>query len=176
MNPLQDSELPMPDQPSGTPQHIAPVDPQPAQPAGGSEEVQPRRYTVHPPTALYITRRRFEELVAEAVDEVPEELWKFVQNVAVTVEEWPTRRQIESTGVPPGSTLLGLYEGVPLTVRTTHYGLVPPDRITIFRGPILRVCPPDEDAIRSQVRRTVLHEIAHHFGISDQRLIEIGAY
>ncbi len=93
MNPLQDPELPMPDQTPGTPQHIAPVDPQPAnpqpaQPAGGSEEVQPRRYTVHPPTALYITRRRFEELVAEAVDEVPEELWKFVENVAVTVEEW----------------------------------------------------------------------------------------
>jgi predicted Zn-dependent protease with MMP-like domain len=92
------------------------------------------------------------------------------------VEEWPTRRQIESTGVPRGSTLLGLYEGVPLTVRTSHYGLVPPDKITIFRGPILRHCPASEDAIRSQVRQTVLHEIAHHFGISDQRLIELGAY
>ena len=76
----------------------------------------------------------------------------------------------------PGSLLLGLYEGVPLTKRSSHYGLVPPDKITIFRGPILRVTPLDEGAIRAQVRRTVLHEIAHHFGISDERLLEIGAY
>ncbi|MBK8049089.1 MAG: metallopeptidase family protein [Anaerolineales bacterium] len=68
------------------------------------------------------------------------------------------------------------YEGVPRTVRTSTYGLVAPDKITIFRGPILRVTPPGEDAIRAQVRQTVLHEIAHHFGISDQRLVELGAY
>jgi predicted Zn-dependent protease with MMP-like domain len=128
------------------------------------------------PPPFYVSRHRFEELVAEAMAEIPDELWNFIQNVVVTVEEWPTRRQIESTDAPPGSTLLGLYEGVPLTVRTSHYGLVPPDKITIFRGPILRHCPPDEDAIRSQVRQTVLHEIAHHFGISDQRLLELGAY
>ena len=127
-------------------------------------------------TPFYVTRHRFEELVAEAMAEIPDRLWNFIENVVVTVEEWPTRRQIESTGTPLGNTLLGLYEGVPLTVRTSHYGLVPPDKITIFRGPILRYCPPDEDAIRSQVRQTVLHEIAHHFGISDQRLIELGAY
>jgi predicted Zn-dependent protease with MMP-like domain len=130
--------------------------------------------TPQPP--FYVSRRRFEELVAEAMAEIPDQLWNFIENVVVTVEEWPTRRQIESTGVAPGSTLLGLYEGVPLTVRTSHYGLAPPDKITIFRGPILRFCPPDEDAVRSQVRQTVLHEIAHHFGISDQRLIELGAY
>jgi predicted Zn-dependent protease with MMP-like domain len=70
-----------------------------------------------------------------------------------------------------------LYEGVPLTGRSRYYGMVPPDKITIFRGTILRVCPPgDEDAIRAQVRRTVLHEVAHHFGIDDDRLHEIGAY
>jgi predicted Zn-dependent protease with MMP-like domain len=76
-----------------------------------------------------------------------------------------------------GQLLLGLYEGVPLTERGQYYGLTPPDKITIFRQPILQVCPPgDEDAIRQQVRRTVLHEIAHHFGISDERLWELGAY
>lgn len=129
-----------------------------------------------PTPPFYISRRRFEELVSEALESIPERLWRFIENIVVTVEEWPSRRQIESTGVPPGSTLLGLYEGVPLTVRTSHYGLVPPDKITIFRGPILHFCPPTEDAIRAQVRQTVLHEVAHHFGISDERLLELGAY
>ena len=91
--------------------------------------------------------------------------------------DWPTRDQMARVGLRNGSLLLGLYEGVPLTERTTHYGLVAPDKVTIFRGAILRICPPnDEAAVRSQVRRTVLHEIAHHFGISDQRLVELGAY
>ncbi len=125
---------------------------------------------------IYVSRRRFEELVSEAVAEIPDALYNYIQNVAIIVEEWPTRRHIDSVGLGPGSTLLGLYEGVPLTVRTSQYGLVLPDKITIFRGPIMRICPPNEDAIRSQVRQTVLHEIAHHFGISDQRLIELGAY
>jgi predicted Zn-dependent protease with MMP-like domain len=128
------------------------------------------------PKPFYVSRRRFEELVSEAMAEIPDPLWNFIENVVIIVEEWPTRRQMDSVGIAPGSTLLGLYEGVPLTVRTSHYGLVPPDKITIFRGPIMRFCPPNEDAIRSQVRQTVLHEVAHHFGISDQRLIELGAY
>ena len=125
---------------------------------------------------FYISRRRFEEIVAEALDEIPEALWNVIDNIVVTVEEWPTRRHVESVGLGPGNTLLGLYEGVPLTVRTSHYGLVTPDKITIFRGPILQICPPDEDVVRTQIRRTVLHEIAHHFGISDDRLVELGAY
>ena len=124
-----------------------------------------------------VGRERFEELVQEALDSIPEELWRHINNLAVTVEEWPTRAQLESTNVGRGHTLLGLYEGVPLTGRSQYYGMVPPDKITIFRGTILRACPPgDEDAIRAQVRRTVLHEVAHHFGISDDRLHEIGAY
>jgi predicted Zn-dependent protease with MMP-like domain len=124
-----------------------------------------------------VTRERFEELVQEALDSIPDELWDSIDNLAVTVEEWPARAQLESVGVRPGHTLLGLYEGVPLTGRSRYYGLVPPDKITIFRGPILRMVPRgDEDAIRAQVRRTVLHEVAHHFGIDDDRLHEIGAY
>lgn len=125
---------------------------------------------------FYISRRRFEEIVGEALDEIPEALWNVIDNVVVTVEEWPTRRHIDRVGLGPGNTLLGLYEGVPLTVRTSHYGMVAPDKITIFRGPILQASPADEDAVRAQIRQTVLHEIAHHFGISDERLIELGAY
>jgi len=125
-----------------------------------------------------ISRERFEELVSEALDSIPQQLWDAIQNVGVMVEEWPNHAQMASVGLDHGSSmLLGLYEGVPLTARSHHYGLVLPDKITIFRIPILRVCPPgDEDAVRAQVRRTVLHEIAHHFGISDQRLHQLGAY
>lgn len=124
-----------------------------------------------------ISAQRFEELVDEALASIPDEFWAVVDNLAVMVEEWPTSHQMYDAGIEGGGLLLGLYEGVPLTERSTHYGLVPPDKVTIFRRPILRVCPPnDEAAVREQVRRTVLHEIAHHFGISDDRLLEIGAY
>jgi len=124
-----------------------------------------------------VARERFEELVQEALDSIPEDLWNSIDNLGVTVEEWPSRAQLERSRIGAGHLLLGLYEGVPLTGRSQYYGLVPPDKITIFRGSILQVCPPgDEDAIRAQVRRTVLHEVAHHFGISDERLHEIGAY
>jgi predicted Zn-dependent protease with MMP-like domain len=124
-----------------------------------------------------VSRERFEELVDEALASIPDEFWDVIDNLVVLVEEWPTRAQLDAAGTSPGVLLLGLYEGVPLTARNHAYGLVPPDKITIFRGPILRVCPPfDDEAIRRQVRRTVLHEVAHHFGIDDDRLHEIGAY
>lgn len=128
-------------------------------------------------TRARIRRERFEELVDEALASIPDEFWNVIDNVAVMVEEWPTRAHLHDAGTPAGHMLLGLYEGVPLTGRGHSYGLVPPDKITIFRGPILQVCPPgDEDAVRAQVRRTVLHEVAHHFGIDDDRLMAIGAY
>jgi predicted Zn-dependent protease with MMP-like domain len=117
---------------------------------------------------------RFADLVEEALGEIPDALWQAIDNVAVTVEEWPSARQQAVAG--PRSLLLGLYEGVPLTARSTGYGLIPPDKITIFRRPILQICGADEALIRAQVRRTVLHEVAHHFGISDERLRSIGAY
>lgn len=123
-----------------------------------------------------ISSERFEDLVEEAIESIPDILWERVSNLAVVVEEWPTAAQRASVDLQRHRLLLGLYEGVPLTARTHSYGMIPPDKITIFRGPILQVCPPDEDAIRNQVRRTVLHEIAHHFGISDDRLHELGAY
>ena len=108
----------------------------------------------------------FGDLVDEAVASLPDDLRDFMSNVAVVVEEEP----------PPGLPLLGLYQGVPLTRRTTAYAGVPPDKITIYRGPIERMAGGDPDRLRSQVRRVVLHEIAHHFGISDERLHELDRY
>lgn len=106
---------------------------------------------------------RFEELVADALDEIPEELWRLVDNVVVVVRE----------GME-GSSLLGLYDGIPLTDRDASYdGMVLPDRISIFRRPILAMCG-DEAEVVEQVRITVIHEVAHHFGIDDDRLHELG--
>lgn len=108
---------------------------------------------------------RFEDLVAEALDGIPDDLAGLMDNVAVLIEE----------GVPGGG-LLGRYEGVPLTERDAWYGtgaLTMPDRITIFRRPILATCS-DEDEVVEQVRITVVHEVAHHFGIDDDRLDELG--
>jgi predicted Zn-dependent protease with MMP-like domain len=124
----------------------------------------------------WLSSERFEELVSEALDLIPDTLWQAINNVAVFVEDWPSTYQLARTALPPGNLLLGLYEGVPLTARTAGYNLIPPDKITIFRRPILRVCAHNEAAVRAQVHRTVLHEIAHHFGISDERLHELGAY
>jgi predicted Zn-dependent protease with MMP-like domain len=105
---------------------------------------------------------RFEEMVVTALDELPEELGRLMSNVAVTVEHDPG---------PPG--LLGLYEGIPLTDRTSQYAGVLPDRITIYRQEICATCRTEQD-VADEVRRTVIHEIAHHFGIDDDRLDELG--
>lgn len=104
----------------------------------------------------------FEEMVVNALDELPEELGKLMSNVAVTVEH---------DAGPPG--LLGLYRGTPLTSRTTYYAGVLPDRITIYRQAICAICD-TEWGVADQVRRTVIHEVAHHFGIDDNRLRELG--
>ena len=108
---------------------------------------------------------RFEELVEEALDGVPEELAALMDNVVVLVEDMP-----EDDEDP---RLLGLYHGVPLTERGQWYSGVLPDRITIYRRPILSICDTEEDVV-DEVRITVVHEIAHHFGISDERLHELG--
>jgi predicted Zn-dependent protease with MMP-like domain len=126
---------------------------------------------------MWVSAERFEELVAEALETIPQPLWDAIDNLAIVVEDWPSARELASLRMGRGNLLLGLYEGVPLTARHHSYGLVPPDKITIFRGPILQVCAGgDEETIRKQVRHTVLHEIAHHFGISDEQLVEWGVY
>ena len=111
-----------------------------------------------------MSRERFEELVAEALDEVPAELLSVMNNVVILVEDAPP---------DGGMGLLGLYEGHALTNRGWDYAGVLPDRITIFRLPTLSVCDTEEDVV-DEVAITVVHEIAHHFGIDDQRLHDLG--
>ncbi|MGO4428577.1 metallopeptidase family protein, partial [Streptomyces sp. MCAF7] len=113
---------------------------------------------------LEMTREAFEELVSEALDQIPPELTRVMDNVAVFVEEEPD---------PSAPELLGIYEGTPLTERGEWYAGVLPDRITIYRGPTLRYCETSEDVVH-EVTVTVVHEVAHHFGIEDERLHELG--
>lgn len=122
-----------------------------------------------------MNRSRFERLVAEALDSLPLEFQDKLENVDVVIKTWPAREEVRRMGLPPGETLLGLYEGVPLTKRTSRYGLVLPDRITIYQGPIEACCHTAEE-VRDKVRQVVMHELGHHFGISDERLRELGAY
>ena len=117
-------------------------------------------------------RERFEWLVARAVDSLPEEFRTRLENIDVVVEDWPTQRQLAEVGLRRGETLLGLYEGVPLTRRSSHYGLVPPDKITIFQKPMEAKCRDDAE-ITAEIERVVRHELAHHFGIGDARLDQI---
>lgn len=119
---------------------------------------------------MEVDLKRFERLVADALDSIPEELGRRMENVAVLVEDWPTRAQLAGRR----GTLLGLYEGVDLTRRSpSSYMGVMPDRITVFRGPIASIARSEEDLVRL-VTTTVIHEVAHHFGISDARLEELG--
>lgn len=108
----------------------------------------------------------FELYTREALDSLPRELRQQMENVEIVIEDEP----------PPGHPLLGLYQGVPLTARGSFYAGALPDKITIFRGPLERLSRGNEAVLRRQVRRVVLHEIAHHFGISDERLVEIDRY
>jgi len=113
--------------------------------------------------AIEMTRRRFEELVSDALDELPPELTRAMDNVVVLVGD----RNSEEP------SLLGLYEGIALTERTSQYGGVLPDRITVYQDALLDVCS-TEDEVTREVAVTVVHEIAHHFGIDEQTLHDLG--
>ena len=118
---------------------------------------------------MRVPPEEFEELVAEALDGLPEEFSDLLENVAVMVEEEPAREDVESLGLDPRrTTLFGLYQGVPKAVRDTYYSALP-DRVTIYRGPILRACRDRRDVVR-QVRDTVVHELGHHFGLGDEEM------
>jgi len=117
-----------------------------------------------------VSRRRFEELVSDALDSIPPELGDQMENVAVVVEDWPRPDQLSGRD----GTLLGLYEGIALTRRSPiGYAGVMPDRITIFRGPLCALAHDEADLAR-HVRVTVVHEVAHHFGIDDEELEALG--
>lgn len=118
-------------------------------------------------------RERFEWLVERAVASLPEEFSARLENVDVVVEDWPSHHELARLGLRSRYQLLGLYQGVPLTRRGRGYGMVPPDKITIFQRPIEAKCR-DDVSITREIGRVVRHEIAHHFGIGDGRLKELG--
>jgi predicted Zn-dependent protease with MMP-like domain len=120
----------------------------------------------------FVDRKRFARLVAEALAALPPVFQEKMTNLEVVIEAWPRREDLEEMDLEPGETLFGLYRGVPLTERGIEPPLIP-DQIVIFQGPIESCCGDDEE-IREEVRRTVLHEIAHHFGIGEGRLAELG--
>jgi predicted Zn-dependent protease with MMP-like domain len=107
-----------------------------------------------------------EQVIRETLESLPADLGDQISNVEIVVEDEP----------PPGQRLLGLYQGIPLTRRGTNYSGVLPDKISIYRGPLERHYGYDPVLLTQQIRRVVLHEVAHHFGISDERLIEIDRY
>ncbi len=116
----------------------------------------------------------FESLVVAAIDTLPDEILAMLDNIEIVIADEPTPHQLIAAGkFGTGEVLLGLYEGIPLTDRTSGYGLVLPDKITLFQTALESICP-DEATLQHEVRVTVIHEIAHHFGISDQRLRELG--
>ncbi len=105
-------------------------------------------------------------MVEKALESLPQDLRRRISNVELVIEDEP----------PAGQPLLGLYQGIPLTRRGSNYTAALPDKITIFRGPLERLYGGDPNRLSGQVRRVVLHEVAHHFGISDERLVEIDRY
>jgi predicted Zn-dependent protease with MMP-like domain len=122
-----------------------------------------------------VETEQFERLVARAIESLPKEIRERLENIDIIVADEPTREQLQSSGLGRNETMLGLYEGVPLTARTHVYSYVMPDKITIFQKPIEASCR-NEAQITSRIQRVVRHEIAHHFGIDDDRLEELGRY
>jgi predicted Zn-dependent protease with MMP-like domain len=113
-----------------------------------------------------LDEQEFDDTVVAALGDLPSDIRAAMSNVEIVVEDEP----------PDGQPLLGLYQGVPLTHRTSGYAGVPPDKISIYRGPLERHYGYDRERLRREIRRVVLHEIAHHFGISDERLVELDRY
>lgn len=117
----------------------------------------------------------FEQLVLEALESMPEMFHEALDNVEIVIEQWPAWNTMRMARVRSKFELLGFYHGVPLTERTTSYNLVSPDKISIYQKPIEAQCSTPQE-VRALVHRVVLHELAHYFGIDDDRLHEIGAY
>jgi predicted Zn-dependent protease with MMP-like domain len=132
---------------------------------------------------IKISAKKFEALVVQALEDLPAFFKERLQNIEVLIADWPAEEELEEAGLEPDSAshpvgdelLLGLYQGIPLTERTSDYGMVLPDTITLYRECIAEVCDTPEEIV-AEVQQTVKHEIAHYFGISDDRLEELGAY
>ncbi len=119
-------------------------------------------------------RSRFYALVRRALASLPEPIRQRLSNVDIVIERYPSSAHLRQAGLGRRDTLYGLYEGVPLAERGSSYGLVLPDKITIFQGPLEADFAGDEEELVQQVRITVLHEIAHHLGLSEEAMEELG--
>jgi predicted Zn-dependent protease with MMP-like domain len=119
-----------------------------------------------------MTRQRFEELVRDAVDSIPRRFRAHMENIAVVVEDEPSADLLDEMEIEPPDTLLGLYHGTPLPDRPWAYGNVLPDRITIFQRPIEEACETDDEVVAT-IGETVIHEVGHYFGLSEEELEEI---
>ncbi len=122
---------------------------------------------------MVLSRQEFRRLVSEAIASLPPHVAERLQNVEVVVEDRPTREELAMAGVEPRETLFGLYTGTPLTERGSWYGLVLPDKITLYQRSIEEVCRTKRE-VREQIRTTLMHEIGHHFGLSEDELGEAG--
>lgn len=122
---------------------------------------------------MRITRQAFEELVKQALDDLPNEFAEKLANVEIVVEDQPTPGDLEQRNLPRGALVLGIYRGIPLTKKSVFHSFEMPPRIVIFQRNLEQIADTPQRII-AEVRRTVLHEIAHHFGISDKRLRELG--
>lgn len=117
---------------------------------------------------MHVSEDEFDELIGRALDELPDRFRRYLDNIVVAAEAEPSRREMDEMGLSPRQTLFGIYRGVPLTRREANFAGLP-DQIVIFRGPILRFAASRLEAVE-QIRATVLHEIGHHFGLSDAEL------
>lgn len=120
-----------------------------------------------------MTRERFKELVAEAIDSIPPRFASAMQNVAIVIEHEPSQELLEEMEMGPDEVLLGLYQGVPLTERDAAYGNALPDHITLYQTSIEEECEGDEDCIVAEIGETLIHEIGHYFGLSEDEIMEI---
>lgn len=124
-----------------------------------------------------MNRDEFEKLVVRALAELPKAFKDKLENIGIVIEDEPNMETVRKLGLGSKGHLLGLYEGVPLKNRTHYYGMVMPDKITLYKSNIERLCRVDETgAVYEQIKHVIQHEIAHHFGISDRRLKDLGAY
>jgi predicted Zn-dependent protease with MMP-like domain len=123
-----------------------------------------------------MTRREFEIIVKDVLEELPEEFKDKLQNIDVVIEEEIDMEAVKRLGLGAKGRLLGLYQGVPLKDRTHYYGMVMPDKITLYKQNIERSCEALGSNIREEIKHVIQHEIAHHFGISDKRLKDLGIY
>ena len=118
---------------------------------------------------MELTDERFDQLISKAMDDLPQEYIKGLDNVAIVYADWPDRYQAQKAGLREGNILLGLYEGIPLTQRGAGYTFVLPDKITIFKYSILMTVH-DEHGLYEQIKRTLWHEIAHYYGLDHDRI------